>query len=107
MVNGNPDSPSTTDGDFTAWKSEVTGFLQDAKRELRTIIDALQTGNPIEPAPRFNKEPVTTYTPERTVSPEPVPQSGATAAPKPADHDDRLEQLKRRIEEQLRTAERK
>ncbi len=107
MVNGHHDSQSAADGDFAAWKSEVTGFIEDAKRELRSIVDALQTGTPIEPAPRLTKEPATTYNPERTASHDSTASPTAPVETKPADHDDRLEQLKRRIEEQLRTAERK
>ena len=107
MVNGHHNSPKTADGDILEWKSEVVGFIEDAQQELRNILNSLQQGSPLEPASRPQREPATTLNVERaTTNSETTPIPVETAEQNPADHDDRLEQLKRRVEEQLRTAKR-
>lgn len=108
MVSGHHDLPTTADRDVSAWKSEIVGFIEDAKQELRSIVNALQSGKPLEPAPPRKREP------EAILNVEPTPPNRErtskpveTTAQGPADHEDRLEQLKRRIEAQLRNTEQK
>lgn len=121
MVNGHHDNQTAADGSVAAWRSEINQFLDEAKQELRGIIEALQSGSPVESEPLSAGAPparrpaggprAATPTPaadaNRAPLTEPATNTAGTPAAAPADHDDRLEQLKRRIEEQLRSAEQK